>query len=86
LHTVAAGGTEPDIFGFKRHHAEFSLIDDPANVKFSDPVPWADRIAFSALIAEFVRFSAGFFDAVDHYFKWFKGKSFQYLFQSSSFA
>jgi hypothetical protein len=52
----------------------------------SDPPPGTYRIALSALVTEFIGFTAGFFDAVDHYFKWFKGKSFHYLFQSSSFA
>jgi hypothetical protein len=69
LNAITAGGTEPQVFGFERNHAEFCLIDDSANKKFSDTIPRARRIAFSALIAKFIGFSTRLFDAIDDHFK-----------------
>jgi hypothetical protein len=45
------------------------LIDHSAKKKFSDTIPRTRRIAFSALIAEFIGFSTCLFDAIDDHFK-----------------
>jgi hypothetical protein len=66
---LGAGGTEPEVFGFKRDSAEFGLVDHSAHKEFSHTVPGADRIAFATLIAEFVSFPTCLFDAINHYFE-----------------
>jgi hypothetical protein len=45
------------------------LVDDSPNKKFSDTIPGTHRIAFSALIAEFIGISARLFDAIDDHFE-----------------
>jgi hypothetical protein len=53
-------------------------MDHPAYKEFSDTVPWADGIAFAALIAEFIGFPTCLFDAIDDHFKRRQWYSFHY--------
>ena len=69
LRAFSAGRAAPDVFAFDLGQAEGRLPDDLAHAEAPDPVPRADGIAQSALIAGFESFAAVRLDGVDDFFK-----------------
>jgi hypothetical protein len=69
LRASAASGAAPYLFVFYFCHAECSLPDQLAHAEGSHPVPWANRIAQSALIAVLEGFSSIHSNAIRDLFK-----------------
>ncbi len=53
LRALAAGRTTPDLFTFDLRQTKCRLTDELAHTESPDLIPGTNRIAFSALIAEF---------------------------------
>ena len=68
LRTFSAGRAEPHLFIFYLRETEGGLPDDFADAEASDPVPRANRVAQSALIAVFEGISALLLDAICYFF------------------
>jgi hypothetical protein len=84
LGTSSAGCAAPDVFTFNFSQTECGLPDDLANAELSDPVPWTNSIAQSALKAKPEGFSTSLFDLLYHFFE--GSDCFHCLYQSSSLA
>ena len=69
LRAFSTGRAAPDVFAFDVGQAEGSLADELAHAELSDPVPRADRIAQSALVAGFESVTAARLDGVDDLFE-----------------
>ena len=70
LGALPAGGAAPDLLLLYLTEAEGGLPDQLAHAELPYPVPGADRIALSALVAELDGLSAFFSYLVYYLFKW----------------
>jgi hypothetical protein len=69
LRTPSAGGASPYLFVFHFGQPEGGLPDQFTHTEVANPVPGADRIAQSALIAVFEGFSALVLNDIDDLFE-----------------
>jgi hypothetical protein len=69
LRTVAAGGASPYILAIYLGQTEAGLSNDLADTERSHPVPGANRIAFSALIAKPEGIATGFLYLRNYFFE-----------------
>jgi hypothetical protein len=69
LRALAAGGASPDLFVFHFGQTERRLPDQFPHAEAAHPVPGADRVAHSALVAVFEALSAFILDDIDDLFE-----------------